>query len=862
MAIRVYPGAKRPTHQISLSDGVRTYGLHLEDGPRSIQEIPQTPSTIHFSGGGTKFGDWEPGMSHIEQRTWEGGRGQADFVDDATCFFDSKLAWTLTPGMVFPIPRWKFASGHRAEVCEYLPGDVDWRSMYGEFTYIANLFTHSSAWSTYDKAYLWVRKVGSPGDLTVKIQTNSSGEPGLLRQSATLAAHSIPQGEVTLYEFDISNGSALIGTSSFIVALGNSSDDAGNHWEIGVDADGAGGMYYEDAGKTWNSAVFTLYYRITSAIIERKWHFFEFKGAMYAIDQKASGAASELYLNGDRGKATSASSSAIRDSNKSWTEDQWQNCYVRLTAGSGVGQWRKISGVEAATQALNVSPDWEILPDTTTEYVIYHTDQWQDISPGSGDQIDGVVQSVVAVDDYVALAQGQSIHILKMRWNPSAAPPVHEFDDDGTNQADLLFLAFDATNGVQVYAANTGSATVARAAPTTWAVDMSFGTAMGVGDSSQPITSLFMHEGKLYAFKPDGRYRIDPDDTAVKELGEIGFVRSRNNGQAVLPYGLYVYFSWGGYSLQRLYDQSGNYDLSSIGPDRHAGLPDERRGSVVALQGTPAGIVAATDGGKDNYSSVMVLPVEAYAWHEVFRGASTGKRIQNIYFQDSYRPRLWMDYDGELVYQDWPRHTFNPLKDPGLVFNEEAHLISSTIDMGVSQLPKFVKQISALTENLASGIEVSLDYQANQDVGSSAWMEAGTFQIDPIDNVDIMRGEIYKIRFRLRLRTNKESTPPIVHATVLEGFARTPVKYQWNLRIKASSTQRDLAGLERDVDPDELCSWLKEAALNTKGIWMRSIWEQMDSKYVVVEPPTLLRQFTNNILGYWGGIVTITVREA
>ena len=106
MAIKVYPGVKRPTHHISLSDGVRTFGLRLEDGPRSIQEIPMTPSTVHFSGGGTKFGDWEPGMSHIEQRTWEGGRGLADFVDDPTRFFDSKLAWTLTPGKIFPIPRW------------------------------------------------------------------------------------------------------------------------------------------------------------------------------------------------------------------------------------------------------------------------------------------------------------------------------------------------------------------------------------------------------------------------------------------------------------------------------------------------------------------------------------------------------------------------------------------------------------------------------------------------------------------------------------------------------------------------------------------------------------------------------------
>ena len=92
MAIRVYPGAKCPSHQISLSDGVQTFGLRLEDGPHSLEEIPVMPNTVHFSGPGTKFGDWEPGISHIEQRTWEGGRANDSFVDDPTRYADGKMA--------------------------------------------------------------------------------------------------------------------------------------------------------------------------------------------------------------------------------------------------------------------------------------------------------------------------------------------------------------------------------------------------------------------------------------------------------------------------------------------------------------------------------------------------------------------------------------------------------------------------------------------------------------------------------------------------------------------------------------------------------------------------------------------------
>jgi hypothetical protein len=424
-----------------------------------------------------------------------------------------------------------------------------------------------------------------------------------------------------------------------------------------------------------------------------------------------------------------------------------------------------------------------------------------------------------------------------------------------------LITTVDATNGVQIYLGLKDAATVQRASYATWGSGLSAGSAIKVGGSDQPITSLSVHDGKLYAFKPDGRYYISPADKAVKELGELGFSKSTNNGQAAISHGLYHYFSWGGYSLQKLYDASGTFDLTSIGPDKGEGLPDDRKGPIVALAGSPPGILAAIDGGDDNYSSIMVMPVNGFGWHEVLRGYATGKRIQNIYFQDSYRPRLWCDLGGDLVYQDWPRHSFNPLKDSGITYLPEAHLISSTIDMGVSNLPKFIESLTATVENLTTGIEVLLDYQINEDVGTSNWIHAGAFQINPFDTLEINQGEVYRIRFRLRLYTNDEDTPPVIHATVLEGYARTPVKYQWNLRIKTSSTQRTLTGKELNTEPDKLLSWLKECARTSRKISMRAVWEQMDSKTVIVEPPTLLRQFTNNLLGGWGGQMIITLRE-
>ncbi|MCB2179448.1 hypothetical protein KQH61_05955 [bacterium] len=939
--VKVYPGVKSPTHQISLTDGIVTYALRLADPPSSLQDSPVTPSTVHFTGGGTKFGDWEPGMSHIEQRTWEGGRGQADFVDDATRFFDSKMAWTLTPGKVFPVPGWKFSKidDFYTEGYQRLPGDMDWRSLFGSYRQIAEPVSHSSAWATYDSVWLWVRRVGTPADaLDVELWVSNTGYPDPLqiKGTGTIAIADVPENESVLVKVDLSGGSALVGTASFIVIGGQLNDNAANHWEIGINADGAT-SYYND-GSTWhNDAAFSIYYRLLSAGTDRKWHLFEFEGALYAVDEKANGAASQLFINGDRGKVNDyITVTSFGDTTKSWPASKWVDAYVKITKGKGAGQVRKITG--SSSSAIGIGPArWDIVPDTTSEYVIFHTPYWQDISPSTGDLIDGVVKSLCVVDDYVAFAQGQSVAILKMRWNPGASPPAHEFDDDSANKADILYTVTSPEHGTVVYAVNADEAELNQAAPTPWGTAMGFASSFDVGDTSLPILNLYEHDGTLYAFKPDGRYRIEfdktvedsgkatagaassltdgdkswtinaykgrwvkitggtgrgqmrkivsntstilavnaawatnPDSTSEyqiflldpqvsRTLGEIGFIHSTNNGEAALSYGLYSYFSWGGYALQRLYDAGGNFDLSSIGPDKDEGLPQDRRGRVVDLLGTPPGIMAAIQG--DGYSCVMVLPNNAYGWHEVFRGWASGAEIDHIFFQDSWRPRLWISVGGELIYQDWPRHSFNPLKDPEITYHHEAILISSTIDMGVSNLPKFIESLTATVENLGSGIEIALDYQTNEYVGTDTWIFAGSFQVTPWDALEINQGEVRQIRFRLRLRTNDESTPPILLATVMEGFARTPVKYQWRMRVIVSDTQRDISGVGKDFAPDDLLNWLKECAAGSKKILMRSIWEQLDSRYVIIEPPDLVRNYTNNVLGYWGGTLNITIRE-
>jgi hypothetical protein len=472
------------------------------------------------------------------------------------------------------------------------------------------------------------------------------------------------------------------------------------------------------------------------------------------------------------------------------------------------------------------------------------------------------VKDVLVAEDQVYFARGNAQPILKMRWNYGGSPPAHEFDDDGTNKADALYGFADSSNGFQLWRGQNSNVSVSRATPAAWLTATTFGSDIDVGDESAAIINLSDYNGRLYVFKEDGLYQVD-SDIALREDTGLEFIRSDNTGEAVTNRNFFMYFSWGGFALQQLQKNSAMVDMASVGPDRGEGLPEERRGRVSALGFHPTGLFAAIDAGEEGYSSVLVR-TDPTGWHEVFRAPVAGWRVRDLHWQDcpGTHPRLWVDLGNDVVYQKWPRHSFNPLKDSQMAYQQECGVTLADIDMGAIRLPKFIKELSLLTENLSTGIEVHVDCQADKDIGTNTWIHVGAVYRSPEDVVAIHQGDVRKVRFRLRLLTDQANTPPILAATVMEGFARTPLKYQWNMRIKVGDTQRDLSGVVTDHDPDEFLNWLKEAATKAKKVYMRSIWEQMDGKYVIVEPPGLLREFTNNVLGFWGGGVAVTIREA
>ena len=842
--VKVYPGATNATHEISLSDGFEKWGLKLDNGPRGIQEIPQTPSTLLINNQAKKFGDYDPSMSHIQQRTWHGGRGQEDFVDDESKFFDSMNAWTMTPDRLLPGPQWSFATNIRT-VDENLPGSVLWKELRGAQRYVATTFT-AAANNTADKAYLWIRRIGSPGTLTFELRANSAGDPGSVLQTVTKTTTDITD-VVSLWQvFDWSSTESLTASTVYwVVIYGASGDNPANHWEVGVQDSVSTGVDISSAGSSWATANYKLYFRVVGADVNRKWHFFILEGGLYAVDQKASGAASVLFINGDRGTATSGAATSITDSNKTWGTTRFVGARVKIVSGMGVGQNRSI--VSHTDTALTVAT-WDLNPDNTSKYVIYDTDYWTSVgTPGLG-----AVTGRPAVGSNVAYFPQGTVTTRRMRVNASS----HDFADDATDDSDLLYTFYDAVDGAQIWRAVNGTTmSVARSVVKAWGTNLTFGTAITVGNINSKITGMLDYNGQLWVFKEDSFWTISNDRASRVNVG-LDAMPDDNNGIAPVAHNLFLYFPWS-HSVERFYSGT----LDDVGPWKGAGLPSGRTGPVSSMEPAIAWIFEGVNGGSSNTSSVLCY--DGRGLHELFRAWEAGQRVQGIKWQpqDDARPKLWISVGGDIARLKFPLNTLNPLRDATFPYQHEAVLITSSIDMGAARLPKFIKEITLTTENLASGTECRIEYQIDENIGTSSWVSAGQVNHSPSETLGVNVGGITRIRFRLRLLTKTSTLPPVVIASIAEGFARTPVKYQYNLKIKVADLQRNRIG-GVDNDPDKFTFWLKNAARQAKRIRMRSIWEQLDDKFVVVEPPTILRQFTNAILNWWGGTMLVTVREA
>jgi hypothetical protein len=137
-------------------------------------------------------------------------------------------------------------------------------------------------------------------------------------------------------------------TSTYMIQSGRFWIFIGNNATQGL-------RYYDVATNTWSSAL-----SVTGVT------------ATFATDGvlKATPGAAASFATGT---ATSATSTTLVNSAKTWTSSQWINYQVRITSGTGAGQVRTITANTGTT--LTVAT-WTVTPDATSVYVIEGNDDF------------------------------------------------------------------------------------------------------------------------------------------------------------------------------------------------------------------------------------------------------------------------------------------------------------------------------------------------------------------------------------------------------------------------------------------------------------------------------------------------------
>ncbi len=822
----------QPSHFVTLFDGTTTVGLILvdregNDDPTALTRRAQNRTSLKGSTGGGTYADFEPPYIPVPQNDWSGGRGQEDFERDRSRFFDSYRTNTWMANQVILGPQEQYTTGYRVD--DYvMPGSVTWTSLLSATRYIGVKFTAQGG--AMDRVYLWLRVVGTPGDIKVELNNDSPGDPGSARETVTVSAATFGTDQASqLYVFDWSGTNSLTGSTSYWIKIyAASADSTASHWEVGTSST-VGATEVSSDNSSWAAGSVGLYFRLVDADDDREHLFFEYKEGQYKVSKPTDGSAAQLWINGDRGAAdanTGALTTTI-DGTKSWTTDEFINSVVILTGGTGseeIVPWRVIT---SNTGTALTHATWNIEHDTTTEYVIVADDTWIEITSTG---LSKPVTDVLVSKDIIYFAQGDSTNIRKANFYNNSGTWTARYADDSTNKGTFLALVEDPVDGQQVWVADNSATTVARADAKAWGTDLTLGTGIVVGNTNVPITSLGKYGSPevLWVLKEDSQWAVQNDIPDQVPLREMASVRSSKNGKTNLVHGVYLYFPLL-HSLERYFRNN----LDDVGPSQDFGLPANRQGPIVEMEGYPGVFFCAVDGGTANYSSILVTS-GSRDWHELYRAPQTGQRIRNLFFQvipGSTVDRLWFSQGTDVLWLPFPSDTLDPFRDSNYLFTHEGHLITSWMYADMQSIQKFFKSVRVFGEAYSSSaIFIECDYQTDGDTETSAWTAVnGTFDTVPVEEIDLVSDSVAsavtgrRVRFRYRFYTNSNSSTPRMKATVAEMFGKIESKYSYSFSFRAMDFDEDLQGrLSSDrveVLTNKLEDWASSAQPLTFGNW-------------------------------------------
>jgi len=408
---------KNPRHHVSLTKSGTTVSFNLCDANGKLDRTAiihqlQPRLSIKMSQGGTKYSDYAPPYATWEKRDWSGGRGWNDEDTDVTRFFDSRAMQTWKAEELYLGPRFDWGTG------DYTDQDTNMWETTLEFidlddttSAISAPFVAGSSYSANLVFVILKASVFSGGTARISLYSDNAGVPNaeLVGVNTNLYQSGGYGGlEYAMYVLD-ANGQSLTATTTYHVVISGSG--------TGVACTAGANTGCDYTSSSWNASyIYRPYFMVTGADKDDQFtpYFFNYEGVSHVIFDYDDNSAPRIFINGDFGRATSATTTTLVDSGASWTADEWIGAYVRLHDGAGsevFPRYYKITDNDATS--LTVA-GWEQQPDNTTFYAITNTNIWKEIT-GHGIP-SGPITSVFSAAGLAYICRGDRLPVTRMRY--------------------------------------------------------------------------------------------------------------------------------------------------------------------------------------------------------------------------------------------------------------------------------------------------------------------------------------------------------------------------------------------------------------------------------------------------------------
>lgn len=369
-----------------------------------VTRAPLSRNALQTSSTNNQYSDIEKPWISIPQEDWTGGRGNNTLSKDTTRYYDGKRCQAAFNEVIYCAPLDYYSDGFRGALTN-CPNSLSWKTLTGSEKYIITQITGASL--SAGEIYIHLRRRGTPPSSLVVQLLNNSKE--VIRDYA----YTTDEITDTLAEFKKFTFDSVTMSGTYYLAVYSSKANSENYWQVGVSTKKIKGQDTRvgaNAGSV-KPVPYDLLYRISQVQGNYQAKFFSYNQLQFMVRERP-GYASAVWMNGDIGKTTGATSTTITDSSKNWSSNKWQGAKIGLTFGSGshgpVSVWRTITA--NTSNSITVDQAWDYTPSGAT-YIIVDTPHWQQIYT-----LPTAVTDIHVVRDVVYFALGDYTDIVKMRW--------------------------------------------------------------------------------------------------------------------------------------------------------------------------------------------------------------------------------------------------------------------------------------------------------------------------------------------------------------------------------------------------------------------------------------------------------------